>query len=140
MRRKMFTTRREFRNPVQFDPRTTDWRGVELAVGHPFLLVQTEEAEGRRHLLLHGMDDLLSVHMKPFFGTLKQVSLLQPPGWSTSGEWDVIRMSEVLFQAEPPDGSWASAMVRDQKGALYGGHPIKQWVGDAGPVEVLLTI
>jgi hypothetical protein len=136
----MFTTHQEFRNPVQFDPRTINWRGVELMVGHPFLLVQTEEAECSRHLLLHGMDELLSVHMKPFFGALKRVSLLQPPAWSTHGDWEVIRMSELLLQAEPPDGSRPTAILRDHTGAMYGGYPIKKWTGDTGPVDFLLRI
>lgn len=136
----MFTTYPAFKNPVQFDRLSTNWRAVELMTGHPFLLVQTSDDGFHRHLLLHGMDDLLSVHRQFLLGVLNEVSLLQPPSWSASGGWNVIRMSELLFQVEPPDGSVPTAVVRDGDGHLYGGHPIKRLTGETGPIDFLLRV
>ena len=136
----MFTTNESFKSPVQFDRRSTDWRAVELAIGHPFLMVRLSDEGIHRYVLLHGMDDLLALHQQCNVGKLTAISLLQPPGWSSTGSFESIGMAEMLYQAAPPDESSPSALVRDAKGELYGGHPVKKLTGPVGPTSLLLKL
>lgn len=134
----MFTTNESFKSSVQFDRCVTSWRAVELMIGHPFLYVQLELDCLHRHLLLNGMDDLLAIYEQPAAGRIGAISLLQPPAWSSTGEFQCLRMVEMLYQAAPPDDSAPSALVRDSAGNIYGGHPVKKLSGPLGVVNLML--
>jgi hypothetical protein len=136
----MFTTNESFKSPVQFDRRSTDWRAVELTIGHPFLMVRLSDEGMHRYVLLHGMDDLLALHQQSNVGGLTAIGLLEPPGWSSTGAFESTKMVEVLYQSSPPDGSSPSALIRDAQGALYGGHPIKKLASSPGPISSLLQL
>jgi len=136
----MFITQASFQNPVQFDRRSISWRAVELLAGHPFFLVKFSSADQHRSLLLRGSDELLALHSQAELGRLTEVSLVQPTGWSAGGAPQMVPMVEMLLQAEPPDGSIPSALVRDQDGVLYGGHPVRRLSGHPGPTSVLLRL
>ncbi|MBA2964679.1 MULTISPECIES: hypothetical protein [Ramlibacter] len=138
----MFVTHEALKHPVQLDRESTAWRGIELALHHPMFLVTcfSSDDDASRTFLLHGTIELNEFANKTPAGKITDLHLLQPPWWSGSSGWAIKRMSEILLQEAPPDGSIPSAVTRGEDGALYGGFPIAQIKGNPGPLSMLAAL
>ncbi len=128
------------KSEIRFDTLATDWLAIELLAADPFLLVRCSDGKHSRHLLLHGMDDLLSVYEQFLIGIIVDLSRVHPPQLAPSGTWQVTPMVALHVQLKNQRGPRPSVVIQAQDGVLYGGHPIKMLTEDSGPMHLLYRL
>jgi hypothetical protein len=122
---------------MQLDPAATTWRGVELELKVPWLIVCVADKEEpiERTFFLSGVDDLLSFADGEPMGKLVGLSLVQPPGCSPTHNWRIVPLRKVERASNGVGG-----VVTDYGDVRYGGFPISPLEGESGFLSPLVVL
>jgi len=134
----MFATHPHFMIPVPFGDGIFVWRAVELDIHTPWLFatVLDPDEPPARTFLLSGSDELLVFASNVQFGKITAVHLVQPPIWSKSRDWGVVRIRRIE-RFHGPSENLISAVMTAYDGVRYGGYPIEPMVTEVGPLEFI---
>ena len=101
----MFTTHPSFKDARQFSGQMTTWRSVILDLAMPWYVVEvSSEESGITHetsVLVGSSEDLLQFIENEPLGAVVGASVAAPPNWSSSGEWEFIRLARVERRRKP---------------------------------------
>ena len=137
----MFATHDALGYPFQFGPDRMLWRGVELMLHTPWLLVTFEiNSELNRTFLLKGTDELLRFAEGSGPGTLSSVRLVLPPDGSPGSDWIFVPVRRVEKERRSIDGAVVSAVVTTSDGRRYGSFPIQPLDRANSDLELLVDL
>lgn len=121
----MFRTFESFKYPIQLAEDSTIWRGIELVLNAPRLLITVQDEEDTcRTFMLNDNFDLLQFVETPGMGTLISARIVLPPDWSPSNDWEFVRICRVERELRSVEGVMPSAVLTSSDGLRYGGYPI----------------
>lgn len=97
----MFATYPPFKHPLQLDPTSTVWTGVELLLATPSLLLTVNDPEPElvRTFLVHGWDARLIALCGEDFQDLLALQILVPPS-QQNGPWTLEPVARVEWRSK----------------------------------------
>lgn len=134
----MFVTHPSFKLAVQFDGDAVNWRSIEVAIRATLFLVTTKEPKEAvtRDFFLGCEPDLVQFLEKQPAGRTVSVSLVQSPGFSSTGGWQIVPIQRV--DRKLGDGSrYQQLVLTDFSGKRYSGFPAEAIASSPGPLECM---
>ena len=138
----MFATHEPFKLPFQLDEDSTIWRGIEVMMNAPWLLVTIEDEveEVTRTFLLTGMNDLLGFVENSTMGRLTGVKAVIPPRLSPTRDWAFLSICRIERELRSVDGALPSAVLTATDGRRYGGFLIQPIERDDSDLILLVEL
>lgn len=135
----MFTTYPSFKHPVQFGSEAPAYLAVELTLIAPWLIAECQEGDYTRTFLLDGLTELNSVFLlEAPFGPLDRLSLIFPPTWSATREWNLVRIKQIQ-RVQGANSPMGLVLIGDD-GSRFMGMPIAPCVDEIPPGLNLLRL
>jgi hypothetical protein len=138
----MFTTHPAFKHPMQLDEASTMWSAVELEFLTPWFLATVSDAEQEvdRTFQLSGCTEVLLFAEREPLGKLIELTLVLPPTWSSTEDWQFVKIKRVDRVARPREDIARSAVVVGTNDITYGGFPVSTNDVPAGPLIPVLEL
>jgi len=123
----MFTTYDGMKFPVQLGKGVTTWTAVEIETNAPWFMValRDEQYELERRFLFLGIEEAVAFASQRSIGEIAAIRLFLPPQWSTTGDWEMLRITRVDEAIDPDCPGKPSISVISECGTRYGGFPVE---------------